>query len=160
MAAHRRSTAKLTRSRVKASSYYVDGSAVRKPEPYQRQKTQRRQQQFRYQKRENVLGLRYTIFLAAAFCLMAASVLLYMHASTKLTSVKEEISTQQASLSQIQEKNDSLKESLNDNMDLNELYQKATQDLGMVYPDEGQVIYYDSSNSDYIRQYGQVGNDN
>ena len=32
----------------------------------------------------------------------------------------------------------------------------ATGRLGMVYAGEDQVIYYDSSNNDYIRQYESI----
>lgn len=41
-------------------------------------------------------------------------------------------------------------------IDLDEIYQIATGRLGMVYAGEDQVIYYDSSNNDYIRQYESI----
>ena len=41
-------------------------------------------------------------------------------------------------------------------INLEEIYEIATDELGMVYAGEDQIIYYDSSNSDYIRQFGEI----
>ena len=41
-------------------------------------------------------------------------------------------------------------------MDLTEVYDTATKDLGMVYPQNGQVISYEASNPDYVKQFKDV----
>jgi len=145
------------------SSYYVGGSTVRQP-AYERDYTRAARKKtapvYRYEKREAALGLGYTLFLSIALCIAISACFLYLHTSTKLTAMKSEVTSLQSDLQEIQENNDALKESLNTSMDLNELYQKATQDLGMVYPDKDQIIYYNSSSSDYIRQFESIPDKN
>jgi len=69
---------------------------------------------------------------------------------------EQAVTALQSQLQTVQEQNNSLKESLNKTIDLDEIYQIATGRLGMVYAGEDQVIYYDSSNNDYIRQYESI----
>ena len=40
--------------------------------------------------------------------------------------------------------------------DLDYVYRVATKDLGMVYPTEEQVIRYNRTESEYVRQYEDI----
>ena len=81
---------------------------------------------------------------------------MYMRSNSELTRTEQSVAALQSQLQDIQEQNNSLKESLSTTIDLDEVYQIATKRLGMVYADEKQVIYYNSSNSDYVRQYEAI----
>ncbi len=41
-------------------------------------------------------------------------------------------------------------------MDLEEIRQKATGELGMVYPGKDQIIYFEVDSSDYMNQYQDI----
>ena len=144
---------------------YVDGNTVRKIEPaYERpvRKTARPQPQKKeivvgYEKREAVLGLRYTLFLIVSLALILGFCVIYMNANIQLSRVKRDVMREQTRLSEIQEENAALSaEAADFSINLEEIYEIATGELGMVYAGEDQIIYYDSSNSDYIRQFGEI----
>ena len=52
--------------------------------------------------------------------------------------------------------NRSLASKINTCTDLDYIYQVATEELGMVYPGEDQVIVYDRTESEYVRQYENI----
>ncbi len=154
MADHRR---RNRASAVDASAYYVNGSAARDPQSIRRPaRSEAVVTVAHYEKRKAVLGLGYTLFLTLSICVAIAASFLYVRTNAQLASIKSQVSKKQTELNEKLEKNDSLKESLNTNIDLDELYTKATQELGMVYPGKDQIIYYTSKNSDYVRQYGNI----
>jgi len=78
----------------------------------------------------------------------------------RLSIERREITSLQADLVQVQEKNNSLREALHQPMDLNELYRRATKELGMVYPDESQIVYYSDGSEDFVRQFADIPNRN
>ena len=132
--------------------YYIDGNTARRlneqPEtPKGRNKavqSRPKQRTVQHKKRVSVFDLKYTLFLVTSV------------GSSVLKKNEQAVTALQSQLQTVQEQNNSLKESLNKTIDLDEIYQIATGRLGMVYAGEDQVIYYDSSNNDYIRQYESI----
>ena len=47
-------------------------------------------------------------------------------------------------------------EEINAGIDYNAIYDTAVNDLGMIYPGKGQVITYDSKESEYVKQFKDV----
>jgi len=43
-----------------------------------------------------------------------------------------------------------------DSVNLDEIREKAMNELGMVYPSRSQVIGYDSKESEYVKQYKDI----
>ena len=133
--------------------YYIDGNTARRlneqPEtPKRRNKavqSRPKQRTVQHKKRVSVFDLKYTLFLVTS-----------VHSSSVLKKNEQAVTALQSQLQTVQEQNNSLKESLNKTIDLDEIYQIATGRLGMVYAGEDQVIYYDSNNNDYIRQYESI----
>ena len=41
-------------------------------------------------------------------------------------------------------------------VDLNQIRKTAIEELGMVYAGADQVVFYDSHTNDYVRQYGEI----
>ena len=137
--------------------YYIDGNTARRlneqPEtPKRRNKavqSRPKQRTVQHKKRVSVFDLKYTLFLVTSVGITLAACFMYLHSSSVLKKNEQAVTA-------LQEQNNSLKESLNKTIDLDEIYQIATGRLGMVYAGEDQVIYYDSSNNDYIRQYESI----
>ena len=46
--------------------------------------------------------------------------------------------------------------SINSSIDYNYIYKVATEELGMVYPSQNQIVNYDSEDSEYVVQYKDV----
>ena len=144
--------------------YYIDGNTARRlneqPEtPKRRNKAVQprpKQRTVQHKKRVSVFALKYTLFLVTSVGIILAACFMYLHSSSVLKKNEQAVTALQSQLQTVQEQNNSLKESLNKTIDLDEIYQIATGRLGMVYAGEDQVIYYDSSNNDYIRQYESI----
>ncbi len=153
----------IARRRRESERYYIDGNTARRlnvqPEPQKKKKKQQVRQQepeIRHEKRVSVFDLRYTLFLIISVGITLGTCFMYMRSNSELTRAERSVAALQSQLQDIQEQNNSLKESLNTTIDLEEVYQIATKRLGMVCANEEQVIYYNSSNSDYVRQYESI----
>ena len=59
-------------------------------------------------------------------------------------------------LEKMRTENDALETSINTSIDLNEIYEIATKELGMVYAKKDQVLLYDKTESEYVRQYEDI----
>ena len=153
----------IARRRRESERYYIDGNTARRlnvqPEPQKKKKKQQVRQQkpeIRHEKRVSAFDLRYTLFLIVSVGITLGTCFMYMRSNSELTRTEQSVAALQSQLQDIQEQNNFLKESLNTTIDLEEVYQIATKRLGMVYANEEQVIYYNSSNSDYVRQYESI----
>lgn len=54
------------------------------------------------------------------------------------------------------EENDEEYKRLSNAYNINEIRDMAINELGMSYPTEGQIIYYDMDGNDYVRQYAEI----
>ncbi|MCR4672399.1 MAG: hypothetical protein K5637_04065 [Lachnospiraceae bacterium] len=140
------------------TGYYVDGNTVRELEPEIVVRPERKQKEApaRYEKRKAAYDVKYVSFLAVSVAAIVSSSILFLNAGMKNSQVRREISAYTSELKDIQDKNNAIEDGLIENLDLNDIYHEAAGRLGMVYADESQVVYYNSSNNDYIRQYGEI----
>lgn len=148
---------------------YVDGNTVRKLNPAYEPQIERPQpkrepqrdpakeaQIRRNRQKSNVIDFKYTLVVACACVLILASCVGYLKVQAQITSQKATISTLQTELDQLQNENVAKEEQLNSRVDLNEIYKKASSDLGMKYADSNHTILYESSDPDYVRQYQDI----
>ena len=77
-----------------------------------------------------------------------------------VTRMKKTIAAKELELSNLQKQNDSELAEINAGIDLTKIYKKATKKLGMVHAGDNQVIAYNSTKSDCVRQYGDIRKDN
>ena len=80
----------------------------------------------------------------------------YLRVQSSITSSIKTIETQEKKLESLKNENDALETRINTSVDLEHIYQVATQELGMVYPEKNQVIQYDKTESEYVRQYENI----
>ena len=59
-------------------------------------------------------------------------------------------------MEQLRSENDALQTRINTDMDLDHIYKVATEELGMVYANRNQVLLYDKTESEYVRQYEDI----
>ena len=67
----------------------------------------------------------------------------------KIESLQEEIQDMEAD-------NTAYENKLNSMYSLEDVYNIATGELGMVYSENGSIIYYENEQGDYVKQYGDV----
>lgn len=153
------------------TQYYTEGTAVRKQivEPeYERPEYERPEEEVyipsyaKVRKREAQKGLRVamnpvfavSLGIVVAATLVACCFMLSMQA--KVTNQSDTITVLQAEIESLEEDNNAYETRLNNSVDLEAIRETALNKLGMVYPSEGQVVYYDLTESDYVRQYQDV----
>jgi cell division protein FtsB len=146
------------------NSYYIDGSTARKlqavPNYRDEEDIVRRQQPVRETRKRPRMGAGIDLFsafiLTVAIVVTLFSCITYLGVQAGKTQMHKEIAQLERSLAKLQDENHAELSKLNTSLDLNYIYQVATTDLGMVYPNENQVITYESNLSDYVRQYEEI----
>ena len=147
--------------------YYVEGSVVRKREtavPRRREEPQRvpkrRSKTYKKaaRKAENSKGfdLRYTLLLSVMFIVMIVSCVIMLTVQGAVETKERDIESLQEEIQSLQADNAAYENSLNNMYSLEDIYDIATGELGMVYSHNGQIRYYDSEEGDYVKQYGDV----
>lgn len=74
-------------------------------------------------------------------------------AQTALAAAAENVVTLEKTLKAVNEENTKLEALVEAGVDLEHIYQVATEELGLVSADGSQIIYYDQIESGYVRQY-------
>lgn len=144
--------------------YYIDGNTARRlnEQPEMPRRTTKNIQvepktvTVKHKKRVSAFDLKYTLFLVVSVGITLGTCFMYLHSNSALKNSEQNVTALQTQLQTLQEQNSSLKGSLNTTIDLDQVYQIATGELGMVYADESQIIYYNSNNDDYVRQYESI----
>lgn len=101
-------------------------------------------------------GFGYTALVMIAVILAFVSVSGMLAAESKVKSQEIHINSMIAELNVKKNDNVAMQDELDKMYSLDDIYRIATGELGMVYSEEGQVIYYDSVNEDYVNQYEDV----
>lgn len=152
---------------------YIYGNTVRAAEPagadfHRRQKkaaelerhadrSQRRNYRVkRNQEKALQMDLPYVVALTiAAFCALSICVN-YLHVQSSIMGRIHHIEQLEQEIEQLRSNNDALQTRINTEIDLDHVYKVATEELGMVYANKDQVILYDKTESEYVRQYEDI----
>lgn len=161
--------------RTTRSMYYFEGSAVRKidtgdyytqPEKTQERKVVRteRVQEERLPDKKAVKKLdkalafdfKYTVFVVASVLIMVCACVTMLYWESRIESQKGNISQLEGKLESIETDNASYKMAIDNMYTLDQIYDAAKNELGMVYARKGQIVYYESADEDYVKQYQDV----
>lgn len=141
---------------------YIDGNTVRKlntntvPERrYEREeqispKTQRKIDRVRS------FDLKYTLTLVVAMGFAFAACVSMISVQAKISAQNKEITALESQYQNLSNDNDAASARVNSDVDLNAIQKIAMDELGMVYPNAGQVVTYDSASEQYVKQYKDV----
>lgn len=102
------------------------------------------------------MNLPYVIALTIAAACVLSLCVNYLHVQASITSRIHNIEVLEQELEHLKAENDALETSINTNIDLDHIYQVATEELGMVYANRNQVLLYDKTESEYVRQYEDI----
>lgn len=152
---------------------YVEGSAARELNPYyeeeydngvssaERRRAARKRKQERLarkraaqrnQSKASYISAGYVVCLAVAGVATLLICINYLRLNASITSRMDSIAKLQLELEHQKAANDELRTAIDTACDLNHVYQVATQDLGMVYANQNQILLYDKTESEYVRQ--------
>ena len=145
---------------------YIEGNTVRKlnavpdirreERPYE-VPSHRRQEQ---NQPKPFSGINFASLLVLTIAIIATvSVCVdYLKLQMDVSGMEKSIVSMEKELTTLTNENDAAYASINKTYDLDYVYKKAVQELGMVYPNKNKVITYKSSDEDYVRQYEDIPN--
>ncbi|MEY8337477.1 septum formation initiator family protein [Lachnospiraceae bacterium 62-35] len=142
------------------TQYFVDGNTVRKAVPERRpsrqQEIKQRRKRRARQERALHMNLPYVVVLTAAVICSLGICVDYLHVQSSMAKQMDDIKKIEQDLENLRAENDAAELSINASIDLDYIYKVATEELGMVYANKEQVILYDKTESEYIKQYEDV----
>lgn len=81
----------------------------------------------------------------------------YLQVQSDIVQLEKSISILESNIASVSKENDAVQAELdNEITDLDYIYQMAVGVLGMVYPNNNEVIYYDYEDNGYFRQYQDI----
>lgn len=135
---------------------YVYGNVVEKPN-YREEGPERNRKHVKKVKRNaQRISKGYVVFLAVAAIFALCVCVNYINLQTKVTVRSKHISTMQEELADLREENNTRYNVITDSVTLEEIGERAVNNLGMVYAQEGQVIPYDNGTGKYVKKYEDV----
>lgn len=149
---------------------YIDGSGAKKfnPQVPQRQEEYEKiKKPLKNPKKDNNISPKIQtmdklslIVMVMGICICGYLLMQYIGDKSNNTMLSKNIAKLESQLMDLREENDLLEESIDSSVDLDYVYKVATEELGMVWADNSQIIKYDSEESGSVIQYKDVPNAN
>ena len=98
------------------------------------------------------MTLPYVFALTLASIALVAVSTRYLEARNGINDSARTVRMLENQLESLRESNSGLRKSISTYMDLDYIYKTATEEMGMVPAKEDQVIYFDRTESEYVRQ--------
>lgn len=157
---------------------YIDGNTVRKIQAEPKRRSDQvheelvRQQEEERERRARQRSLRatarrnqeralqmspgYVMFLAGAMAVLVAVFGCYLQLQSELNGRMKKVTALESQVLDLRNDNDATQKKITTSVDLESIRQKATEELGMVYPTDGQIVYFEVDTNDYMNQYEDI----
>lgn len=143
---------------MESRKYYIDGNTVRvteMPRPAERPSV-RPQVEPKPKTAPKKLNLPYMLTLMLVTVLFGFLCWQYLNLQDGINASAKHIAEMEVRLYDLKNDNAVLDNRLEAQLDLDEVYRVATEELGMVYPDGNTTVLYAASVREYVRQYDDV----
>lgn len=141
------------------TEYYTEGNVVRKLESTYPQTLEEESPSKKVRKnREKVLSMNfpYLVVLSVAMVVVLALCANYISVQSRLTSTIKEAQKNESNLEKLKGENDSAENMIATYLDLDHIKDVAMNRLGMVYAKKNQVITYEKTENEYVRQFDEI----
>ncbi|MCL2050166.1 MAG: cell division protein FtsL [Lachnospiraceae bacterium] len=98
------------------------------------------------------MDLGYVLFLVCALVVSAFTLYNYLGLQSEITNSVKQIASLERELNNLRLANEENHSRIINNVDLDYIRQIAIQELGMIYPIEGQILEFAGNNTDFVRQ--------
>lgn len=154
-------------ARRSGGAYYVHGSAAAVPayREYEAERERLRRQhearrtasaqarpRTRAEQAELSIDLPFLLMLTAAVAVTLFICFNYLRLNASIDAHMDNIEQLEAQLEDMKTENDALEQSIDTSVDLNYVYRVAVNELGMVRAGKDNIISYDKTESEYVRQ--------
>ena len=147
-----------SKRQVRYTTEVVDGNTVRveTASPQIREKELRRTQVEQNRQRALSMNLRYVLFLSVAAVAVVMVCIFYLRLQATSTQLQKKTVSLQTQLKNLQIENDIVYNEIISGVDLEQVREVATEELGMTYPSQSQIVLYEAVSSDYVKQYEEI----
>jgi cell division protein FtsL len=141
---------------------YVDGNTVRKlnTQPDRREEQYEIPSPRRQDNRQTMAlpGINIPSLMILTVAIVATLVLCvnYIRVQSDINRIEKEIATTQEKLITLTKSNDAAYEEIKATDNLDYVYRVAVEEYGMIYPGDDNLIKYQGSDDDYVRQYEDI----
>ena len=156
---------------------YIEGNAVRRmdamPDDWeneQKRRREREQRELQERKRERrrraiarrnqdkalIMNRGYVAFLTMAAIATCMTAGFYIKLQSDITIRMGNIAALEVSVNQLKADNDATEKRLATSMKMEDVKKQAIDVLGMTYPTEDQIVYYEIDHADFMAQYGEI----
>ena len=139
---------------------YIDGNTVRRyeaaPKPPPEKDPRQEQEERKARERKRLAKQGYILFLSAAMVLTVAvcAVLLKMQADSR--NHMDQIAALENQILELKTKNDAARNKIERSINLKQVRDIAINQMGMRYPTQDQIIYFEVDEDDYMNQYQDI----
>lgn len=155
-----RSQGRQVQTRRVSNAYYIDGTAARQLDVRRAIEEEPRRQLShdtrKNRERAHHMNFGYVLFLALAMLVAGYVLIGYIQVQADITAQLEQIASLESELNYLKLYNEDELARINSNINLEEIKQVAIGELGMVYAEEGQIVFYENEGSDYVRQIADI----
>lgn len=102
------------------------------------------------------MNLPYVIMLTLAAACVLYICVSYLQVQSSISARIHNIELLEQDIEALKSENDALQTRINTSVDLEHVYKVATEELGMVYANRYQILLYDKTESEYVRQYEDI----
>ncbi len=136
----------------------IEGNTVRTMSavPQIRERELRRTQIEAVRERSLSMNLRYVLFLTVAAVAVVTICVYFLKLQATSTQLQKKTVSLQTTLKDLKIENDIVYNEIISGIDLEDVREKAMEELGMSYPAQSQITYYDAASSDYVKQYEEI----
>ncbi len=101
-------------------------------------------------------GFAFTVVMAAAMVVIFLTLVNFISLNIDISHKSKQIASLRKELSTVTMENDNMEMAINSSIDYDYIYKVATEELGMVYASQNQIVTYDHEDSEYVVQYKDV----
>lgn len=141
--------------------YYDDGNTVRKKKhiyddyEFQEEIPKAKPRDVRALRAQG-LSMAYGFFLVVMAMVLLVGCIMYLNLRNDITAQQKTIAGMEKELGTLRQKNDEELDRIEGAIDMEEIKRIAMDELGMTYPQSGQVVDIEEGAGDYVRQYQDI----
>ena len=98
----------------------------------------------------------FVFFLSLVSVMVLGSCVGYLKVQASINARIDSVEKLEQDLADLKNVNEATRSRIAVASDIKQIYKTATEELGMVYPDDSQVIYYDRTESEYVQQNEKI----
>lgn len=133
----------------------IDSRREERRKEYERRKRQERKERERRLARHKSFDRVSAIFFSIALAMTVLMAVQYLQAQQKVRHLDHKITSLEKEVITIKNENTAIADSVK-NVDLEYVKDYAMNKLGMVHPKDNQIINYDKTKKDYVKQYADI----